>query len=537
MEYQARVLNQSNAFSIDTPYTTRKPADISPAELIDDRLQTNQRVLTVEAAIDLAIKCSPTYQKYKEDLYTAALNLSGERHLYNPQLAASGTGTWQRNSDGTESGTVGSSLGASQTWLLQTGGKLTVNLLNNFLHYYIGSPQETVATTVSATFAQPLLRGFGRNNQALEDLTMAQRNMVYAVRNYSYNQDQFALNVADAYFSLLVQKDEIRNRYTNYLARVQSTKRMEARSVDRESMASVDTTRQSELSAKSSYVDAVASYRTALDAFKIRLGIPVADKVVLDDTALDEVKKTGLVLAPVDSDMAYRLAVQKQLQTLNEIDRFEDAKRKVRIAADQLKPGLDVTSQVSLQSEGPADYTRFNADQARANAVLQLNLPVDRVPLANAYRAALITFESSLRGFTSTLDTLRQNIESGLRTLEQRRQTYQIQKVASELANRRLLNQTLLLEFGQTSALDLVDAQNAQIDAQNAVTQALLDYQTARLQLMLVIGALDTEKPKFWLADHLAGFLPGGTEASTQSAAAGPAAEQPVVPPEESFKN
>jgi outer membrane protein TolC len=299
----------------------------------------------------------------------------------------------------------------------------------------------------------------------------------------------------------------------------------------------VDTARQSELSAKNSYVDTVASYRTALDAFKIRLGIPVADRVDLDDTALEEVKKTGLVLAPVDSDAAYRLAVQKQLPTLNEIDRFEDAKRKVWIAADQLKPGLDLTSTVSLQSEPPSDYTRFNADQARANAVLQLSLPVDRVPLANTYRAALISFESSLRSFTSTLDTLRQNIESGLRTLEQRRQTYQIQQVASELANRRLLNQTLLLEFGQTSALDLVDAQNAQIDAQNAVTQALLDYQTARLQLMLVIGALDTEKPKFWLADHMAGFLPGGTPASNQSTTAGPGTEQPVVPPEESFKN
>ena len=41
---------------------------------------------------------------------------------------------------------------------------------------------------------------------------------------------------------------------------------------------------------------------------------------------------------------------------------------------------------------------------------------------------------------------------------------------------------------------------------QNAVTAALVDYQDARLQLLLDIGALDTDMPKFWLKDHLAGI-------------------------------
>ena len=132
-EYQAQVLKQTNAFSIDTAITGRKPAEISPAELIDDRRQTNQRALTVEAAIDLAVKDSPTYQKYKEDLFTAALNLSNERHKYGPQPSASGTGAWSRNANGSASESLSSSLGAGQAWLLQTGGKLTVNVLNNFV--------------------------------------------------------------------------------------------------------------------------------------------------------------------------------------------------------------------------------------------------------------------------------------------------------------------------------------------------------------------------------------------------------------------
>src|ERR1019366_3385349 len=99
---------------------------------------------------------------------------------------------------------------------------------------------------------------------------------------------------------------------------------------------------------------------------------------------------------------------------------------------------------------------------------------------------------AEVRAFTLTLDTLNASIDRGQRTLEQRRQNYDIQKNALELANRRVDSTTLLLEAGRAEVRDLVDAQDAQISAQNAVTAALVDYQLTRLQLMLDIGALDT---------------------------------------------
>ena len=69
--------------------------------------------------------------------------------------------------------------------------------------------------------------------------------------------------------------------------------------------------------------------------------------------------------------------------------------------------------------------------------------------------------------------------------------------------------------------------------AENAVTAALVDYQQVRLQLMLDIGALDTNQPKFWLADHLAGFVLQETAGPARPASA----DQGVLPPEEYFKN
>lgn len=242
-------------------------------------------------------------------------------------------------------------------------------------------------------------------------------------------------------------------------------------------------------------------------------------------------EKTGLVPVTLKADVAYRLAVERQLQMLNAIDEFEDRQRQVRLAVDRFKPGLDLTADASLTSDRPTDYTRFDPRDIRAGAGIELDLPIDRVRDRNTYRATLITFESAVRNLTLRLDTLKDSIERGLRTLQQRRQNYEIQRNALALANQRVLGSTESLQAGRSEIRDLLEAQDSQIAAQNAVTSALVDYQEARLQLMLDIGALSTDGHQFWLRDHLAGFLPPG---SAGRLAAGNTSE--VIPPDQFFQ-
>jgi len=530
---EQKVLGHTNAFTIETPYSSRKPAEILPEELIEDRMRTNQRVLTIEDAIALAANNSREYQTAKEVLFTAALNLSSARYEIGGHVEPFSTTTaaWARESNGDTSSDVTTDNGIEITRLFRTGGRLTVNLLNSVMLYYSGKP-ELSFTRISATLAQPLWQGFGKNNPQVEELIQQERNMVYAVRDFSLFQDEFTLGIANQYFQLLRAKDNIRNRYTNYLSRVDSTKRLEARAVDREPLSGVDQARQAELSARISYVDVVSGYQALLDAFKISLGLPLSEKLFLDDTALDEVEAAGLVSAPLDPTVAYRLALQKQLRTLNFIDQFEDSKRKVRLAADKLKPGLNLVGNARLDSEPPDDYGNFDADEIAANVALQLDLPLDRLPRANEYRLALIRFELALRTFTRRLDDLRNDIETGLRRLENRRLNYENQQNALVLANRRVESTTLLLEAGRAEPRDLIEAQDSQIVAQNAVTEAIVEHQQTRLELMLNIGALRTELPKFWLKDHLTNVLPDYTPAAPV-----PDIEQAVLPPDQVFNN
>ena len=531
-QYEAKIFGNTNAFSIDTPYSGRKPETIPASELIEDRLQSGRRTLTITQSLDLAVSHSRRYQSAKESLYLSALSLTGSRYAFSPQFFANSTATLERDNNGDKFGSLNSQIGVSR--LLKSGGQLSASLANDILRYYTGDPRRSLISILSVNLSQPLLRGFGRNNPLVENLTQAQRNVVYAVRTYSFFQDQFALEILNDHFAILAQKDIMRNRYTNYLGRVQSTKRLEARAADRERLADVDQARQAELTAKNNYVNAVALYRNMLDLFKIKLGVPVDEKLALDDRELDELEHNGLVPARLDPVSAYRVATAKQLQILNAIDQFEDKKRKIRVAANQLQADLNVVGGADLSSQAPNDYSRFDPNQVRANVGLQLNLPIDRLPERNLYRSSLITFEAELRALTLTLDNLKESIDQGLRTLEQRRQNYEIQKNALELANRRVDSTTLLLEAGRAEVRDLVDAQDAQISAQNAVTAALVDYQQTRLQLMLDIGALDTETPQFWLKDNLAAYLPG-TATAPGNPAPSASGEQAVPPPDQYF--
>jgi outer membrane protein TolC len=501
------LFGHTNAFTIETPDSRRKPAEFRPAELIEERLRTNSRGLSLDAALDVAVNRSREYQTQKEALYKAGLALSNVRYAAGPTLVpySDSSVEWDRSTAGLKSSSATVNNGLGFTQLFKTGGRLTTDLLSSIMLYYSGRP-ELSFSKISGSLLQPLWRGLGANSDAVEAVTQAERNMVYAVRSFHQFQNSFALNVANDYFRILQQKDTIRSTYTNYLRRVESTRRLEARA-DREALNNVQQARQAELTGRVGYVNAIANYLTSLDQFKITLGLPLSEKLALEDATLVEVEKNGLVPARLDPTTAYRLATQKQMLMLNAIDQFVDSQRTVRLAADKLKPGLNVFASAALQSEG-TDYTKFDANSYQARVGMQLDLPLDRVPLANRYRTAVIGFESSLRTFTRQLDELKDSIDRGVRTLAQRQQNYETEKSALVLASVRVEYTTLSQQAGRLEVRDLNDALDAFVIAQIAVTASLLNYQQARLQLMLDIGALDSTQPKFWLQNQLASFLP-----------------------------
>jgi outer membrane protein TolC len=507
-EAEQNVFGRTNAFTIDTRYSDRKPQEVLPMEIIEDRTQTNHRVISLNEALDLAVLNSREYQAQREQLYLTALTLTGARYQFTPIFFADSTGQVGGTPEATQTGSVRSRVGVSQ--FVRTGGRLSVALANDLLRYFTGAPpgtRDSAINVISVNVAQPLLRGFGRNDPAVENLTQAERNVIYAIRTFSQYQNQFGVNIVSDYFNLLGQKDVVRNNYTNYLRRVDTTRYLEARAVDRVREADVEDARTAELSARIGYINSVAFYLNQLNTFKLRLGLPITDVLYLDDADLSELEQAGLIPVAMDTGTAFQIAVERHMDLLNAVDRFEDSKRRIRVAADAFKPGLDFFANASLQSEPPDDYLNFDVNRVRYTAGVGLELPIDRFRERNTYRTTLINFEAQLRSLVATLDGYKDRIDRGFRTLEQQRQNYLNRQAALSVALRRVdMNQTLL-QAGRVQIRELREAQDALIAAQNQLTDSIVNYLVARMQLLLDIGVLAADADRFWLRDPLDGEL------------------------------
>lgn len=517
-------------FSIQPGLSNRPISSVSSFDVLDDRKSTNRRVLNLSQALELAAQNSREYRTQKENLYLAALNLTGARYALRPHFfAGSGVTTEGVGGFGQTGWSVENSLGVSQ--LFDTGGTLTASLFNDILSFYTGNRPREVQSVISMRVTQPLLRGFGANNGAVEQLTQSERGVVYQLRSFQRYQQQFAVDIVDDYFGLLTQKDVVRNNFRNYTNRVETTRYLDARAVDRERRSSVDDARTAELTARRGYIDSLASHLNALDRFKISLGIPVSDEVYLDDADLRQLIEAGLMPVEISSQAAFEMALQNQMDILNAVDAFEDSRRQVRIEANQLKSDLDFDGNLSVESDrrkGPEDFLNFDMDEVRYSLGVRLDLPIDRLRERNSYRRALIDFERSMRALSNTLDDYRDRVDRGIRSLEQARLNYLNGAEALRVAERRVDNTRLLLEAGRATLRDVREAQDSLISAQNNLSNLYASYLSFRLNLLLNMGALETRTERFWLQDPLRNIL-GPSQRSS------PALRMPddaVLPPE-----
>lgn len=500
-QIEAEIFGRTNAFSIDTRYSGRDPQVIPPHEIIDARMATNEMRLDLASALDAAFETSRTYQSQKEDLYLAALNLSNRRNTFasiwsgriNPDLERESDGDWKLQSR------AATSLGVSRR-IFRTGGTITANLANDVLRFVTGSPRRSLANTLSITVSQPLMRGFGKRTPLAENLIQGERNVAYAVRDYDQFQRQLAVDVVNEYFGLLGNKYRVRNNYANYLSLSNATMRAQARG-GIERPINFQLALQAELRQKNTYINSIITYQNQLDAFKNRLGIPIATAVFLDDSPFVKLEQLGLPAMKMTEEEAYRTAVEKHLPTLNEINRFEDSKRKILVAANQMRAGLDLEGSAALAWDKEEDYKNFDVDQVRANMGVVIDLPLNRVNERNSYRSSLIDFEREIRSLEQTLDTRRTLINRALRSLSQRRQNYANNELGVKIAKDRVREMTFRIEQGTIDQQSLIDAEVSLIGQQNSRVDAIVGYQQSRLDLLLDIGVLDIGTERFWLPE------------------------------------
>lgn len=173
--------------------------------------------VTLPQAVELAYIHNREYQFALEGLYLAALDLTFQRYALGVRyLGVGGTepGTdvstvTNRNSQ--TAGTVASNFGVRQ--LLPTGGQIAVELANE-IFFVFGSNNTVSASALSYSVTQPLLFAAGRKI-ALEPLTQAERDVLYAARLLARFRQTLFTDIAQDYLGILLQRQRILNLENN----------------------------------------------------------------------------------------------------------------------------------------------------------------------------------------------------------------------------------------------------------------------------------------------------------------------------------
>lgn len=278
--------------------------------------------LTPTKAVEVALLNSREYQTALEAVYRQALALTLNRFEFDVQWFARNRTFYERfgtSAFPTETNTLSVNSEAGFTRNLAAGGQLLANFANSMVYEFTGRTSR-VNSNLTLQLLQPLLRGFGRKVR-LESLTQAERDTLYAVRDFARFRKSFWAGIAiqgGGYLDLLLRVQQLRNAQEN-LKQQEETYRLyqELFRGGRASVVELDQFFQAVQSSRSNVIGSEIALQQALDGFKLRLGVPPRLSVELDERLLERFALTDSALEKLRDEIdAFRRERQKELESI-----------------------------------------------------------------------------------------------------------------------------------------------------------------------------------------------------------------------------
>ncbi len=444
------------------------------------RVALDSLLVDLDAALHLAFEHNRDLLDRRESLASSGLSLASAQFAVGPQWAATLGYRWADGENESESNT--SSFDASVSQLLPTGGTLTLRSGLDASWPELAS-ERSYGTEVGIELSQPLLRGFGYE-VSHENHTQAERNLIYAVRDFELFRQQLSIDIVGAYYELVSQRQTLNNQEENLLQARFDRKKAEALlQVDRNNDEQVFRARRREVQAEADLIDARAAYQRALDNLKIQLGLPI-------ETWLEIVPNTPpfepLVVA---ADRAVKIARQFRLDIRTSAERIVDAERSLRIAENALQPDIGLSLSYGL-SGSDHDFLGADPEDWSLSAGLDVGLPLQRTDERIALRRAEFSLNQAKRDLQLSLDRLDFAVRDQLRRLSSTEQqvALQIELIAHEL--RAVTVTEIRYASGDLDNRDLLEARQGLIDAENRLIDLKANHVGQRLDLLRILGLL-----------------------------------------------
>jgi outer membrane protein TolC len=485
-------------YTISDSNAPASPNDVEIADIIPE-----SGVINLQRAVEIATKFSRVYQSQKETLYLSALALTRTRYDYAYQwlgtIDATYTNEGENASGVIEEGKVDSQLAVSKDYLLADGIQVSTNLALTWIRYLTGDPHTSLGSVLSATVAVPLL-GDGAGRRDREILTQAERNVLYDIRTFNRYRKIFVVDIISEYYGVLQARDTVDITEASYERLIYSTNQLKMEvDVGQRAPSDVDEATQKLLSAENKLIKDQQSYERLLDRFKIRLSLPTDANIVLDQSELAALEEIGISQPEYTEADAMEMALVRRLDLANTRDELDDAVRQLALNADGLGIQLNLTGGAEdIESPSGSDFSRLLFQQGDYSVGLGADLPFDRKIKRNNYMSTLISFQRRKRGYDDESDNVKLDVRQAYRDLAETRESYRIQKIGLELAERRVEEQKLLLEYSRGTIRLLLETEDDLVSAQNDVTDALVKHTTAKMRFFRDIGILQVKPDGMW---------------------------------------
>ena len=170
---------------------------------------------------------------------------------------------------------------------LAGGGQFATDVFNGLSWNFGTGGVQAGSAAIVASFTQPLLRGAFRHVR-LENLTQAERDLLYQVRDFARFRRQFYVNITESYLGLLTQNQAIRNTENNVQNLYDNwTEHEFLQGLEMVTQVQVDQVFQEYQRGRRSLLTAQQNVITSEDQFKFSMGLPAWVELQIDESLLE----------------------------------------------------------------------------------------------------------------------------------------------------------------------------------------------------------------------------------------------------------
>lgn len=208
---------------------------------------------------------------------------------------------------------------------------------------------------------------------------------------------------------------------------------------------------------------------------------------------------------------AVSIALENRLDLMNARAQVMDARRQMEVAANRLESVLNVVTNGSIRSSGNSNPFDFRGDQSTFQVGVQFTAPLDQVQLRNTYRLSQITYDRARRAYLALEDTIRNTVRSEWRQLQTSALNFETSRQNLRIAALQL--DSAIETFNQPArpgqpatgtgnanqGLNLINALQAVLQAQNSLIQFWTQYEQTRINIHLDMDIMQVDERGIWI--------------------------------------